>query len=75
MRHQLGAALLAAGQPGRAEAVYRADLQRHPRNGWALFGLMKSLQAQGKTEQSSAAQRDFSEAWKHADVQLTASAF
>ena len=75
VRHQLGAALLAAGQPGRAEAVYRADLQRHPRNGWALFGLMKSLQAQGKTEQASAAQRDFSEAWKHADVQLTASAF
>ncbi len=75
VRHQLGAALLAAGRPAPAEAVYRADLQRHPHNGWALFGLWKSLAAQGKTEQASAAQRDFAEAFKRADVELTASAF
>jgi tetratricopeptide (TPR) repeat protein len=75
VRHQLGAALLAAGQPAEAEAVYRADLQRHPHNGWALYGLLKSLEAQGKKAQASAAQREFSEAWKRADVQLTASAF
>jgi tetratricopeptide (TPR) repeat protein len=75
VRHQLGAALLAAGRPAQAEDVYRADLQRHPHNGWALFGLLKSLEAQGKTDQAAAAQRDFSEAWKRADVKLTASAF
>jgi tetratricopeptide (TPR) repeat protein len=75
VRHQLGAALLAAGRPAQAEDVYRADLVRHPHNGWALFGLLKSLEAQLKTDQAAATRRDFSEAWKRADVQLTASAF
>jgi len=75
VRHQLGAALLAAGRPAEAEAVYRADLERHPHNGWALFGLTRSLEAQGKTAEASATQKEFAEAWKRADVQLTASAF
>jgi tetratricopeptide (TPR) repeat protein len=75
VRHQLGAALLAAGRPAVAEAVYRADLQRHPHNGWALFGLAQSLEAQGKTTSAAVARRDFAEAWKRADIQLTASAF
>jgi tetratricopeptide (TPR) repeat protein len=75
VRHRLGAVLLAAGRPAEAEAVYRADLERHPHNGWALFGLMKCLEAQGKTEQASAARREFVEAWKQADVELSASAF
>jgi tetratricopeptide (TPR) repeat protein len=75
VRHQLGAALLAAGRPAEAEEVYRADLQRHPHNGWALFGLAKSLEAQGKTAQAADVQRQFTEAWKRADVQLTASVF
>ena len=75
VRHQLGAALLAAGQPARAEEVYRADLKRHPHNGWALFGLAQSLEAQGRQAQAAEARRDFDEAWKRADVRLTASAF
>jgi len=75
VRHRLGAALLAAGRPAEAEEVYRADLQRHPHNGWALFGLAKSLEAQGKTAQAADVQRQFTEAWKRADVQLTASVF
>ncbi len=75
VRHQLGAALLSAGRPKEAEAVYRADLQRHPRNGWALYGLAQSLEAQGKTQAAAAARHDFDDAWKRADVQLHASAF
>jgi tetratricopeptide (TPR) repeat protein len=75
VRHQLGAALLAAGHPVQAEAVYRADLQRHPNNGWALFGLAKSLQAQGKAAEAAEARQAFDVAWKRADVELTASAF
>jgi len=75
VRHQLGRVLLLSGRPQQAEAVYRADLQRHPSNGWALFGLAQSLEAQGHGEQAAAAARDFSQAWQHADVQLTASAF
>jgi tetratricopeptide (TPR) repeat protein len=75
VRHHLGAALLAAGRAAQAEAVYRADLARHPHNGWALIGLQKSLQAEGKTAEAQAAQQQFAEAWKRADVTLTASVF
>ena len=42
-RQSLGAALLGAGQPEDAEAVYRRDLEDHPHNGWALLALFKRL--------------------------------
>ncbi|MDZ7643157.1 MAG: hypothetical protein U5K76_02295 [Woeseiaceae bacterium] len=35
-RHSLGKALLLAGDPVAAEAVYRRDLDLYPRNGWAI---------------------------------------
>lgn len=37
VRHYLGRVLLQAGRPSEAESVYRADLLRHPDNGWALL--------------------------------------
>jgi tetratricopeptide (TPR) repeat protein len=33
-----------------AEAMYREDLRRNPENGWALFGLMKSLDGRSQEE-------------------------
>src|SRR5262249_59481234 len=42
-RHLLGAQLLIAGRAAEAEAVYREDLRRNPRNGWALYGLAAAL--------------------------------
>jgi tetratricopeptide (TPR) repeat protein len=74
-RHYLGATLLDAGQPKRAEAVYREDLKRNPSNGWALFGLWKALQAQEKLEQAKATKAEFDAAFARADVQLSRSAF
>jgi tetratricopeptide (TPR) repeat protein len=74
VRHLLGAALLRSGKAAEAETVYREDLQRHPENGWALYGLARSLEAQGKTAQSAAVERRFNQAWKDADIALTASA-
>ncbi|HET6565883.1 MAG TPA: hypothetical protein VFG52_10760 [Xanthomonadales bacterium] len=70
-RQSLGKALMAANRPADAEAVYRRDLEIYPHNGWSLFGLIQSLQAQGKdaTEQEEM----FSHAWMQADVQLTSS--
>ena len=41
VRHNLGAVLLQAGRPVEAESVYWDDLKRHPKNGWALFGLRR----------------------------------
>jgi tetratricopeptide (TPR) repeat protein len=75
VRHYLGATLLTAGRPHDAEEVYRTDLAKHPDNGWASYGLMQSLRAQGKHSEAEAAERQFQAAWTHADVALTASRF
>ncbi len=73
VRHSLGAVLLAAGQAPKAEAVYREDLRRNPENGWALYGLMQALDAQGKKAESAEVKKRFDKAWAHADIVLTAS--
>jgi tetratricopeptide (TPR) repeat protein len=70
MRETLGATLLLDGQAVEAERVFRADLERNPRNGRSLFGLWKALEAQHKTREAKAAQREFEAAWKNADTQL-----
>ena len=75
MRLYLGAALLKAGRAREAEAVYREDLREFRNNGWALFGLAQSLEAQRKTVQARTARERFSHAWKNADVTLKASVF
>jgi tetratricopeptide (TPR) repeat protein len=75
VRHLLGAQLLVAGRPAEAERVYREDLQRHPDNGWALFGLAAALRAGNHRSAAAVSQRKFSRVWKHADVRLPSSAF
>jgi len=72
-RHLLGAALLAAGRPAEAEAVYREDLKRHPHNGWALRGLQAAYAAQRKYPGEIDPQAEA--AWKQADVRPASSAF
>jgi tetratricopeptide (TPR) repeat protein len=74
-RHYLGALLLESGRAKDAEAVYRADLERHPHNGWGLFGVHASLQAQKKAGAAKIAGKQFEMAWKDADVKLERSAF
>jgi tetratricopeptide (TPR) repeat protein len=74
-RHVLGAQLLKAGQAAAAEAVYRTDLERNPNNGWSLYGLELALKAQNKIAQAATVERDFKQAWQHADVQPSASAY
>lgn len=75
VRQYLGAALLEQGNAAAAEAVYRKDLEQLPKNGWSLFGLMQSLQAQGKSTEAAKIQKEFDLAWQYADVTLTASRF
>ncbi|MGH3693686.1 MAG: hypothetical protein ACRDRX_06785 [Pseudonocardiaceae bacterium] len=73
VRHSLGAVLLSAGQASNAETVYREDLRRNPDNGWALYGLMQALDAQGKKVESAEVKKRFDKAWAHADITLTSS--
>jgi tetratricopeptide (TPR) repeat protein len=73
VRQSLGAVLLNAGRAAEAEAVYWQDLRWNRENGWALFGLMQSLRAQGKDKQADAVERRFRKAWSEADIVLTAS--
>ena len=75
IRHYLGAALLRVGQPSKAEAVYRTDLTKNPLNGWSQFGLMQSLRAQEKVREADDVEKQWQQAWEHADVTLTASRF
>jgi tetratricopeptide (TPR) repeat protein len=75
IRHSLGRALLEAGDPAAAETAYREDLLRFPENGWSLFGLALSLEAQGRTADADAVRARFDAAWSRADVALTASRF
>jgi tetratricopeptide (TPR) repeat protein len=75
VRHVLGAELLRAGKAGEAERVYREDLQRHPANGWALYGLMQALQTEGRSADARAVELEFRNAWQHATITIRASAF
>jgi hypothetical protein len=67
-RHSLGKALLAAGNAAGAEAVYRADLEQYPRNGWAMHGLIRALEAQDKD--ASEIRQRFTNVWAQADISL-----
>jgi tetratricopeptide (TPR) repeat protein len=74
-RQALGAVLLQAGRAAEAESVYREDLRHYPKNGWSLYGLAQALHAQGKSTEAAAVENGFAQAWKYADVKLTASRF
>ena len=69
-RESLGGALLSDGQHQEAERVFRADLERNPRNGRSLFGLVESLNAQGKKLDAQLVKKEFDAAWKNADTSL-----
>ncbi len=73
--HVLGAALLEARDAGQAEAVYRESLKTYRDDGWALYGLAQALTAQGKTAEAAEVRKQFRDAWRMADVRLTASRF
>jgi len=75
VRHALGALLLADGKAAEAEAVYRADLQRHPHNPWSLLGLHQALEKQSKWPEADAVEKQVRKAWARADVMPAASCY
>jgi tetratricopeptide (TPR) repeat protein len=74
-RESLGAALLDAGKTAEAEAAFREDLKRNPRNPRSLFGLAETLKAEGKTTEAATVRQQFQRAWSKADTKLTLSDF
>lgn len=71
VRELYGAALLVAGNYVDAENVFRAELNKHKRNGRALFGLAQSLKGQKRFAEARTADRAFLRAWSTADTKLS----
>lgn len=63
VNQSLGAALFLAGRPTEASEAFRAALVQTPRNGWALYGLARSEEAQGRKVEAEAARQAFVRAW------------
>jgi tetratricopeptide (TPR) repeat protein len=68
-RESLGGQLLLDNQFANAEKVFREDLRHNKGSGRAYFGLMKALEGQRKSVGS--VRRDFTTAWKFADLVIT----
>ena len=75
VRLVLGKVLLDAGRLDEAETAYRECLKSFPELGWALFGLMQTLEAQGKDGEATEVRARFDKAWQYSDVVLPASRF
>lgn len=71
VRESLGAALLKTGQWRQAERVFREDLDKHPRNGRSLFGLLYSLRKQQRETDAFWIDQAFRKAWHYSDQPLT----
>lgn len=67
VRPMLGRVLLANKQPAEAEKVFRADLEKNPRDGRALSGLRDCLKAQDRQYEAEQVDQQFRAAWKVAE--------
>jgi tetratricopeptide (TPR) repeat protein len=74
-KQYLGDALLQAAKWEEAEKVFLRDLQNNNENGWALFGLHRSLLLQEKKAEAAKVQARFKKAFDKADVKLSAPVF
>ena len=64
VRESLGAVLLKIGDNAGAEEVFRADLERNPRNPRSLFGLEQALKAQDRAYDAGFVRKQFDANWK-----------
>ena len=73
VRHILGAVYLENQAFELAEQTYLEDLAIYPKNGWALQGLIQSLENQDKMNEAKVVANQLSEAWQYADFELSSS--
>ncbi len=68
IRQELAGVHLAMGQAPVAEKLYREDLVHYPNNGWSLYGLARSLEAQKKSAEAARVDEQYRKIWSKADV-------
>ena len=67
LRPALGKLLLAVSQPAEAEKIFRADIERNPRDARGLAGLRDCLKTLGRNYEAEQIDQQFHAAWKAAD--------
>lgn len=73
VRHTLGAVYLKSGDYTQAERVYREDLEEWPNNVWALYGLGRALEEQGKNAEAEKVMVQYKAVWPTESAPLTTS--
>lgn len=73
VRHHLGAVEIEAGKYDDAIATYNDDLDRLPKNGWALHGLKLAYSNLGDSLMADQTSEKLELIWATADVELTTS--
>ena len=68
IRQELAGVHLAMGHAAVAEKLYREDLVHFPNNGWSLYGLARSLEAQKKGAEAGKVDAQYRKIWDKADV-------
>jgi tetratricopeptide (TPR) repeat protein len=70
IRESLGAALLISHRFTAAEQVFRKDLVKTPLNPRSLYGLSKTLEAEGRVSEANSTRRLFDKVWKGASLRI-----
>lgn len=73
VRHYLGDAQLSAGRFEDAIATYKEDLNRLPKNGWALKGLELAYKGKNESSKEEEMRQAFLKSWEYADISLNSS--
>jgi len=63
VRQSLGAVMFLAGRYDEASQAFRDALVQSPNNGWVLYGLARSEEAQGHQLEAAAAKQALANAW------------
>ena len=69
-RQSLAKSLMLEKKFSLAEETYKEDLKFYPKNGWSMFGLAESLEAQNKTEAAESIREKAQSIWHMADVEV-----
>tara|TARA_R110000868_G_scaffold145181_4_gene365262 strand:- start:40621 stop:42342 length:1722 start_codon:yes stop_codon:yes gene_type:complete len=73
VRHHLGAIQIEAKKYEDAICTFEEDLERLPKNGWALHGMKLAYTKLNNTNKSSEIDKRLETIWATADVQITSS--